>query len=357
MAGMDNSDYADKSSISGTEGSHYAALVLFQDATVNRPLSKPPVSNTGISRAHPILKKKLPCQEVPPHFKPIVRPALSQDMLLHPETKQATLLDTKTARNVATKREFTISVLRNGSDIENPHIWAAVHTLVSSAVVPMMRVGFQPVIPRPITERATVRHCLTCFQSVRRQLNQESLAIWCDEGVFALAAEIYLQETNKFSDLFLCMGPFHWTRVLLRCQGKLLQGSGLDDALIECGVFGPGVIETVLNGSHYVRALTGMLMVEDVIHKLEWQAFWKHKGKATYPVLEQMKELQNMLVANERCPEQFEVINGQMEQLHQDFLEFQKECEAKSELCQFFGVWLQLVSIVKNAVVSDREGN
>ncbi|KAH3861172.1 hypothetical protein DPMN_024100 [Dreissena polymorpha] len=42
MAGMDNSDYADKSSISGTEGSHYAALVIFQDATVNRPLSKPP---------------------------------------------------------------------------------------------------------------------------------------------------------------------------------------------------------------------------------------------------------------------------------------------------------------------------
>ena len=228
MVGLDNSDYADKSSISGTEGSHYAALVVFQDATVNRPLSKPTVSITGMSRAHPILKTKLPCQEVPPHIKPIVRPALSQDMLLHPETKQATLLDTQTARNVATKREFTISVLRNGSEIENPHIWAAVHMLVSSAVVPMMRVGFLPVIPKPITERATVIHCVTNFQSVRRQLNQESLAIWCDKGVFALASDIYLHETNKFSDLFLCMGPFNWTLVLLRCQGKLLRGSGLD---------------------------------------------------------------------------------------------------------------------------------
>ncbi|KAH3789836.1 hypothetical protein DPMN_168025 [Dreissena polymorpha] len=68
-----------------------------------------------------------------------------------------------------------------------------------------------------------------------------------------------------------------------------------------------------------------MLMVEDLIHKLEWQAFWTHKDKATYPVLEQMKELVNMLVANERCPEQFEVINGQIKKLHQYF---QKECEA-----------------------------
>ena len=61
--------------------------------------------------------------------------------------------------------------------------------------------------------------------------------------------------------MFLCLGPFHWTRVLLRCQGKLLRGSGPDDALVECAVFGPGVIESVLTGSHYVRALTGMLLL------------------------------------------------------------------------------------------------
>ncbi|KAH3728903.1 hypothetical protein DPMN_054866 [Dreissena polymorpha] len=96
----------------------------------------------------------------------------------------------------------------------------------------------------------------------------------------------------------------------------------------------------MLNGSHYVRAVTGMLMVEDLIHKLEWRAFLTHKEKAIYPFLEQMKELQNMRVANERCPEQFEVITGQMVQLHQYCLEFQKKREAKSELCQFFGVWL-----------------
>ncbi|KAH3717696.1 hypothetical protein DPMN_060491 [Dreissena polymorpha] len=50
MAGMDNSDYPDKSSISGTEGSHYAALVVFQDATVNRPLSIPqcPIQESAV---------------------------------------------------------------------------------------------------------------------------------------------------------------------------------------------------------------------------------------------------------------------------------------------------------------------
>ena len=130
------------------------------------------------------------------------------DMFLHPENKQATLLDMQTARSVAAKREFLISLIRLGTSANDPHIWAAVHTLVSSAVVPMMlvgflpvmmRVGFLPVIPKPITERATVRHCLTNFQSVRRQLNQESMAIWCDEGVFARPSSRHTWKRQKSS--------------------------------------------------------------------------------------------------------------------------------------------------------------
>ncbi|KAH3847181.1 hypothetical protein DPMN_089498 [Dreissena polymorpha] len=34
-------------------------------------------------------------------------------------------------------------------------------------------------------------------------------------------------------------------------------------------------------------------------------------------------------VANKGCPEQFEVIKGRMEQLHQDFLVNEKECETE----------------------------
>ena len=58
-----------------------------------------------------------------------------------------------------------------------------------------------------------------------------------------------------------------------QCQGKLLRGAGIDDALVECGVFGPGVLESALNGVQYVRAITGMLIIKDVIMSLQWQSF------------------------------------------------------------------------------------
>ena len=64
----------------------------------------------------------------------------------------------------------------------------------------------------------------------------------------------------------------------------------------------------MLNGSHYVRALTGMLIVEDVIRSLQWEMSWQHKDKAEYPVLAQVETLHTTLAANQRCPEQFEAL-------------------------------------------------
>jgi len=130
-----------------------------------------------------------------------------------------------------------------------------------------------------------------------------------------------------------------------------------DFYLIEYVVFGPGVIESVLNGSHYVRAINGMLIVEDMIRSLQWNTFWNTKNRTAYPVLAQLHALQMTLAENQRCPEQFESLIGQMDELDEDFRKFEKECEAKSELCQFLGVWLQLVAVIKNAVVSEREEN
>ena len=56
-----------------------------------------------------------------------------------------------------------------------------------------------------------------------------------------------------FDDLFPILGMFHFAKVLLRCPGRYLRGSGIDDALIESKVFGPNTISTVLSGGHYVR--------------------------------------------------------------------------------------------------------
>ena len=131
-----------------------------------------------------------------------------------------------------------------------------------------------------------------------------------------------LTEPQKFKDILPLLGPFHTSRIHLKCQGKFLRGSGVDDALIECSVFGSGVIETVLNGSHYVHSLTGVSIVEDFIMKLLWQEFWKHHNKDDYPALGQVTALQRKLTAKERCHEEFTGMIDQLDVLRKTFATF-----------------------------------
>ena len=44
----------------------------------------------------------------------------------------------------------------------------------------------------------------------------------------------------------------------LRCVGKYMRGSGFEDALLECGIFGVKILQQVFSGSHYVRSFAGM---------------------------------------------------------------------------------------------------
>ena len=75
IAAIDNADFADHSSLSGTESSLDTVTVLFQEAHAV-PNSKPPVSSTGLSKTTCFIQNNIPCQDVPIHCKPAVRPSL-----------------------------------------------------------------------------------------------------------------------------------------------------------------------------------------------------------------------------------------------------------------------------------------
>ena len=102
-----------------------------------------------------------------------------------------------------------------------------------------MRIGFLPVIPSPVTEYATVCKALTNFQASRQQLNHDTTITVCNEVVYQIVGDIVMSEPGAFFDLFPKLGMFHFYKVLLRCAGRYLTGSGAEDAVIESEVFGP----------------------------------------------------------------------------------------------------------------------
>ena len=130
-------------------------------------------------------------------------------------------------------------------------------------------------MPAPVTNHSTVYSCLLNFIDLCEQMEQPSLAFVVDEGVYQYAMDIFLAYPDVFKTIFPMLGGFHMAKALLRCIGTYLEGSGMEDALIECGIFGVKTLEQWVSGSHYSRSFYGMLVVEEVIHHLQWDAFWQ----------------------------------------------------------------------------------
>ena len=72
------------------------------------------------------------------------------------------------------------------------------------------------------------------------------------------------------------LAGFCMAKCVRHCIGKYIQGSVLDDALVEAQVFGKKVIEQMLNGTHYIRSLRAILILVDFINRLKWESFWEN---------------------------------------------------------------------------------
>ena len=160
--------------------------------------------------------------------------------------------------------------------------WAGCRALLSQSNVLLMNVGFLPYIPRPVTDYSTVYTAMHNFMSMLTQLDQPSVPLFCDEGVYRIIADIYLQRKEVFKNLVPMLGGFHMGKAVKHCIGKIMRGSGIEDALTESVVFGPSVVESVISGSHYVRSLRGLRIVYDVLQNLKWEAFWASKDKESH---------------------------------------------------------------------------
>ena len=106
-------------------------------------------------------------------------------------------------------------------------------------------------------------------------LKQKSLPIFCDEGVFRLVLNIYLKRPEESKKLVPMLGGFHTAKCVQRCIGKFIKGTGLEDALLEAGVFGVKVMESILAETNYVRSLGGIQILSGAIQLVKWNAFWK----------------------------------------------------------------------------------
>ena len=149
-----------------------------------------------------------------------------------------------------------------------------------------------------------------------------------------------MEESETFSDVHGMIGNFHLTKVGLKCSGRYLRGSGIDEVLTENKIFGKLVLNQALEGTHYVRALYCVLLVSDLISSLAFCAFhdWLNiacDSDLSSDILERANNVRELFSQKQRCPNKSYELGSICNPLYNEFDLFIKECTAKSEVCQY----------------------
>ena len=363
---LDNFDH-EEATLSGIGGSHDTVLVLFQDKTIESP-AKPLISESYIVHGPKVFNCELPCQELKEYIKPVRKPDLPEDyevepelytlgQLQHDEISQKDIIWSLARMNLPTSESQMVT---HTNDKQTMPSWSGFNSIVTSENVPQKKVGFLPLIPQPVTQYATVYTALKNFQNVLSQLKQAHIAITCDEGVYHIAREITLCHKDEFQDIVLCLGSFHMIKVLLGCLGKFIESSGAESIFVENSLFGINVVQSVLSGSNYVRSVKGMMLLCEVMERLRWCTFFKEYHAAKYE--EELHLLRDLKAAvgdwkRTKSQEIMIQISTKMDNMLVDFKTYRDAHRDTSETFTFWDDFIQLVSLLKDLIRADREGD
>ena len=89
--------------------------------------------------------------------------------------------------------------------------------------------------------------------------------ITLDMDLYVRALKIQHTNPEQMSNWILWVGEFHTVLCALRAIGSSIEGSGIDDAWIESGVYGPSTTRQIIEGKHMKRGVSAHITTLEVL--------------------------------------------------------------------------------------------
>ena len=94
-----------------------------------------------------------------------------------------------------------------------------------------------------------------------------------DMDLYKRALKLEYLERQYKNKWVLCLGAFHTVLCALRCLGKTIEGSGIDEAWQESNLYGSVTVTQSINGNHHNRAVQTHQVTLQVLFDLWLGAF------------------------------------------------------------------------------------
>ncbi|KAK3710252.1 hypothetical protein QZH41_006783 [Actinostola sp. cb2023] len=272
----DNNDFNEET-LDGKNTTHVTTMVIYQ-RKIFGPAPKPTVVGDHAQRRRTLLDfgNVYPIQEFSAYGR---RPALTflgdiDDLWYHGITNnlvRASNIDVLWAllrMNPSRLRDLTLRDIQQNQSVPS---WSGFNPILFPNIPRSTTIGYCPFIHGSSAEFSTIYTVLKHAQKVSDSIGQVDTVITFDLAIYMKAKQIQWRSPDEFSNVVIRMGGFHIALNFLLLLGKKYSNSGLDDLLIESGVYGVGSTSALMKGKSYNRGVRAHKLAMEAFFRLLWK--------------------------------------------------------------------------------------
>ena len=245
--------------------------------------------------------------------------------------------------------------------------WSAFNAMLYPELPEISMVSYCPLIDGFSTEFSTIYTVLKHAQAISNTMGQEDTVITLDLAIYVKAKQIQWRFANEFSDVVILMGTFDIALNFLAIIGKKYLNSGLEDLLIESGVYAAGATSVLMKGKSYNRGVRAHKLCMEAFFRLMWPEFVKWYTNSSSCEQSRLinKEQLRVIISSgvaevekrKNIPQIFPKLEEDLRVLLCSLDAFKLEARGKSRMFAFWEEYCSMVDTTLKLIKADRTGN
>ena len=154
-----------------------------------------------------------------------------------------------------------------------PTTWKAFHKMFIEQSSVQTTIGYGPFVPNPPTNPDVVMESVDYFMAVSKYLGLSYCVLTCDQAIYEICLALQKKFTKQYKNVILRMGGFHILMNFWGSIGRLMNGTGLEQLMIDGEVCQPGTAKKIMAGNDYYQMVYAHSLVETAVYARLWETF------------------------------------------------------------------------------------
>ena len=151
--------------------------------------------------------------------------------------------------------------------------WCVQEESKKNNIVEKTFLTYLPPINASVTHFATMDKVFQTIQRCAEKVHMPYANLTLDVGAAINAYKLLWNYPEKYKNIIIHLGDFHFLKEGFAILGKLVTASGFEDIIFQSGICSTGSLNGVIAGSHYNRCWSIHGILSESLERLLFESF------------------------------------------------------------------------------------